>query len=118
MLFDCSQRWRAYCNHVRTGGMLTTHSPMSESNTTSIVYTTSATTSSTTTGTAGPTNKGNQNNLVLTTCELQATNIKNLPIWQDSIGHTHHLYLRTILHRTIIISLLRARFNSSRGSPK
>ena len=52
--------------------MLTTHSPMSESNTTSIIYTTSATTSPTTTGTAVPTNKGNQNNLVLTTCELQA----------------------------------------------
>ena len=62
---DCHQKWKAKCNHVRTGGMLTTHSPMS--NTTSIVYTTSATTSSTTTGTAGTTNKGNQNNLVLTT---------------------------------------------------
>ena len=66
---DCHQRWKAKCNHVRTGGMLTTHSPMSASNTTSIVYTTSATTSPTTTGTAGPTNKGNQNNLVLTTCD-------------------------------------------------
>ena len=76
--FDCDKRWRAKCNHVRTGGMLTTHSPMSASNTTSIVYTTSATTSPTTTGTAGPTNKGNLNNLVLTTCELQLTNVKKL----------------------------------------
>ena len=45
---DCRRRWRAKCNHVRTGGLLTTPLPttmiMAESSTTSIVFTTSVTT--------------------------------------------------------------------------
>ena len=48
MTTDCRQRWRAKCNHVRTGGLLTTPPPttmiMPESNTTSFVFTTSVTT--------------------------------------------------------------------------
>ena len=45
---DCRRRWRAKCNHVRNGGLLTTPLPttmiMAESSTTSIVFTTSVTT--------------------------------------------------------------------------
>ena len=46
MTLDCRQKWRAICNHVRNGGLLTTPQPatmiLPESNTTSIVWTTSA----------------------------------------------------------------------------
>ena len=42
---NCKQKWRAKCNHVRNGGLLTNPPPttmiMPESNTTSIVWTTS-----------------------------------------------------------------------------
>ena len=48
MTTDCRQKWRAKCNHVRHGGLLTNPPPttmiLPESNTTSIVWTTSATT--------------------------------------------------------------------------
>ena len=47
MTTDCRQKWRAKCYHVRNGGLLTSPPPttmiMPESNTTSIVWTTSAT---------------------------------------------------------------------------
>ena len=48
MTTDCKQKFRATCNHVRTGALLTTPPPtttiMPESSTTSIVFTTSVTT--------------------------------------------------------------------------
>ena len=48
MTRDCREKWRAKCHHVRHGGLLTNPPPttmiMPESNTTSIVWTTSATT--------------------------------------------------------------------------
>ena len=48
MTTHCRHKWRAKCNWVRNGGLLTSPPPttmiMPESNTTSIVWTTSATT--------------------------------------------------------------------------
>ena len=44
MTTDCMQRWKAKCDRVCTGGLLTTPPPNNNSVTTSIVFTTSVTT--------------------------------------------------------------------------